>query len=72
MMKKNLVCGPFFTVAIKDNMNEKLIKFFTKYKKLFEDGMSTGDADDVLMDLMGIVDDNDAEVIIEKLKKDNL
>lgn len=49
-------------------MCEKLIKFFEEYKKLFREGMSTGDGDDVLMRLMMILDDTEADQIISDLK----
>lgn len=53
-------------------MTEKLIKFFEEYGKLFNEGMSSGDADDVLMNLIGIIDELDAKEVIEQLKEGSL
>lgn len=46
-----------------------LTTFFEKYKKLFREGMSSGDADDVLLDLIGIVGEEEAEQILAQLRK---
>jgi len=49
-------------------MKEKLIAFFEEYKNLFKEGKSSGDADDVLMNLIGIMGEEEAEQILERLK----
>lgn len=49
-------------------MRDKLIDFFEKYKNLFKEEMSSGDTDDVLMDLIGIIGKEDVDKVIENLK----
>lgn len=49
-------------------MREKLINFFEEYKNLFKEGMSSGDADDVLMKLIGIIDEEEADAVLNDLK----
>ena len=51
-------------------MREKLVKFFEEYKNLFREDMSSGDADDVLMDLMQLINKEEADKIIESLKNE--
>lgn len=52
-------------------MNETLINFFEKYQDLFREGMSTGDSDDVLMELICIIDEDKVVKILEKLRENN-
>lgn len=53
---------------MRNGMREKLIKFFEEYKELFKEGMSSGDADDVLMNLIGIISEKDIDEILNNLK----
>ena len=50
-------------------MREKLVKFFEEYKNLFREGMSSGDADDVLMDLMQLINKEEADKIKGNVRK---
>jgi hypothetical protein len=49
------------------DMKEKLLKFFQEYQNLFKNGMSTGDADGVLMRLMGIIEEDDIKEVLANI-----
>jgi len=48
-------------------MKQKLLEFFKEYRELFKEGMSSGDADDVLMKLIGIIREEDVDRVIANI-----
>lgn len=56
------------------SVENTLVKFFEKYKYLFNESVcaSTGDADDILMDLMSIVNEENIKEVLEYVKAQNV
>lgn len=56
------------------SIESTLAKFFDAYKDLFNESKccSTGDSDDILMDLMTIINEENIEEVLEYVKAKNV